>query len=146
MTTRLKIKCLKYYSDCYDCYKTKTDLLLANQGLTELVYAPIMDRYGSYLCGDLCLFVNHLGVFKYDTSANFIYSLRMMSLPSLSTTEYDALVYICKTKYASRNQKKLLEDIDHDMSGRPPRQLSTFKWFKQHNLTWPQSNERLPLP
>lgn len=146
MTTRLKIKCLQYYSECFDTYKTKSDLLLANQDISELVYAPIMNRYGSYLCGDLCWFVNHLGAFKYNTSANFIYSLRMFSLPSLSSTEYDALVYICKTKYASGNQKKLLEAIDNDLSRRPPRQLSTFKWFKKHRLTWPQSNQRLPLP
>ena len=131
---RLKIKCLGDWSDGFDTYNNKQDLLLANSDITELVYAPIMDKNGTYLCGNLAWFVNRLGVFKYENSKQVKYALKMLSIPSLSNKEYDALVEICKTKYATNGQKKLLHAINHNISRNAISQLSIYKWFKEKTL------------
>lgn len=143
---RLKIKCLGEWSDGYDTYTCKQDLLLANSDITELVYAPIMDKNGTYLCGNLAWFVHSLGVFKYENSKQVKYALDMLSIPSLCNKEYDALVEICKTKYASNGQKKLLRAINLNISRNTTSKLSIYKWFKERKLEWPMSSAKLPLP
>jgi hypothetical protein len=143
---RLKIKCLGEWSDGYDTYNNKHDLLLANGDITELVYAPIMDKKGTYLCGNIAWFVNGLGVFKYACSKQVKYALEMLSIPSLSDKEYVGLVEICKTKYASTGQKKLLNAINYNKSRNTSSQLRMYKWCKARSLEWPRSSDKLPLP
>lgn len=74
-------------------------------------YLPIVvDRIGLYLYGDKCWFVNSLGCWQWD-KASFLYALSTHSLPSLSNHEQAALSAICQTKYATKRQHKLYNQL-----------------------------------
>ena len=73
---------------------------------------PIFNRDGYYLSKDgLCWFETNGRAFLYEEE-EFRFRLNLLNIPSLSLNQLDALKKVVKYKIASKEQIKLLRDIE----------------------------------
>lgn len=127
---KLKVLPLPSWAEVSSDWKLKSFLIHRHEP-TDYI-PPITNRPGMYLLGDKCWFVNSLGCWEWKKN-RFMWELDIQSVPSLSIKEYNALRDICATKYATKEQTKLLYNINWSLDHitNPKSRLSAFRSRKR---------------